>query len=103
MILTIQRFKALINDCNTIWDYYERIGSESLSDSTCTNFIFVYISWLIVYVIVLGFRIFGFYYMIKGFLKVRAEDLEHARRRKQKILKKERRVKKEQRQKHMEK
>jgi hypothetical protein len=89
-------FKAILNDCNNIWAYYEIIGQTALSDQMCRNAIVFYALWFVVSVIMIAVRGVGLWYMIKSYRYLLKREAEKLRKR-QRRLEKERRIRKEKR------
>ena len=79
MWLTWLCFKAVLNDCETIWTYYEVAygdRSKSLSNDVCNNAEALHSMWMIVNAVLLLLRFISLFYMIKGLLYLlkRAEE-----------------------------
>jgi hypothetical protein len=76
-------FKAVINDCDTIWTYYEVKYSDrtrALSHLVCTNAEALHTMWMIVNGVLLLLRVISTYYMIKGLLYLMKRSEEKQRK-----------------------
>ena len=83
--MTVKMFKAVINDCTTIWAYYSLVGDEAPSNSLCVQTIAFYVCWLLVSFGIILARLFALVYMAKSYRYLLKREQEKLRKRQRRV------------------
>lgn len=90
MYMIWQCFKAVINDCDNIWAYYQRANGDqttAISNAVCINAKLLHALWMMANVGLMLLRFISLYFMVKGLDYLNRREEERIRRMNRQLLK----------------